>query len=95
MLTESFLQQKNKCQALITNAQTMALKSDYTRAFNSLNDAMHTCKGSYSQIARAQYSKISSQKDFDEKLEKKTLISIQKKHSYTKKRVAVLSTTLL
>lgn len=71
MLTESFLQQKNKCQAFITHAQTMALKSDYTRAFNSLNDAMHTCKGSYAQIARAQYSKISDQKDFDEKLEKR------------------------
>lgn len=71
LLTESFLLQKNKCQAYITHAQTMALRSDYTRAFNSLNDAMHTCKGSFNQIARASYSKISDQKDFDEKLEKR------------------------
>ena len=71
MLTESFLLQKNKCQALITHAQTLALKADYNKAFNSLNDAMHTCKGSYSQIARAKFAKISDQKDFDEKLEKR------------------------
>ena len=71
MLTESYLLQKNKCQALITHAQTLALKADYNKAFNSLNDAMHNCRGSYSQIARAKFAKISDQKDFDEKVEKR------------------------
>ncbi len=71
MLTQSFLLQKNKCQAFLSHAQTLSLKSDYNRAFNSLNDAMHVCKGTNAQIARAKFSQISDQKEFDENFEKR------------------------
>ncbi len=71
MLTESFLLQKNKCRAFLSLGNTLMLKAEYNRAFNALNDAMHTCKGNYAQIARAQFSKVSEQKEFDERLEKR------------------------
>ncbi|MBO6258154.1 MAG: M48 family metallopeptidase [Succinivibrio sp.] len=61
----------NRCEALQSKGMEYALKANYSRAVNLLNDAMNVCTDKYTRaVLQARITEVNEQRRFDESLNK-------------------------